>query len=117
GHDHKPHESPWVMLLPLVVLSVGAVASGFLFHHYFVGDHEHEFWRGAIFTAADNHVLHDAHHSPTWVILAPLIASVLGLLVAAYMYLWKEGLGAKLAARKGLLYTFFYNKWFFDELY
>jgi NADH-quinone oxidoreductase subunit L len=117
GHDHKPHESPWVMLLPLVVLSVGAVASGFLFHEYFVGDGEHAFWRGAIFSAPTNHVLHEAHHSPTIVVLAPLVASVLGLLVAAYMYLWKEGLGAKLAARKGLLYTFFYNKWFFDELY
>ena len=40
-----------------------------------------------------------------------------GLLVAAYMYIWREGLGAKLAANNGLLYTFFYNKWFFDELY
>jgi NADH-quinone oxidoreductase subunit L len=33
------------------------------------------------------------------------------------MYLWKEGLGAKLAANRGPLYLFFYNKWFFDELY
>ena len=72
---------------------------------------------GAIFTAPDNHVLEHAHHSPAWVIWSPLIASLIGLGVAAYMYLLKQGLGAKLAARKGLLYTFFYNKWFFDELY
>jgi NADH-quinone oxidoreductase subunit L len=45
------------------------------------------------------------------------VMSVGGLLVAAYVYLLKEGLGAKLAARGGPLYTFFYNKWFFDELY
>ncbi|HEX5380584.1 MAG TPA: NADH-quinone oxidoreductase subunit L, partial [Phenylobacterium sp.] len=51
------------------------------------------------------------------VIWAPLVVSVGGLLVAAYMYIWREGLGAKLAANNGLLYTFFYNKWFFDELY
>lgn len=117
GHDHKPHESPWVMLTPLVILSIGAVAAGFVFVDYFVGHHEAEFWRGAIFSAPDNHVLHDAHNSPAWVKWSPLVMSVGGLLVAAYVYLLKEGLGARLAARGGPLYTFFYNKWFFDELY
>jgi NADH-quinone oxidoreductase subunit L len=33
------------------------------------------------------------------------------------MYIWREGTGARLAARRGPLYLFFYNKWFFDELY
>jgi NADH-quinone oxidoreductase subunit L len=117
GHAHIPHESPWVMLLPLVILSFGAVASGFIFVNYFVGEGQAEFWRGAIFSGPHNHVLHDAHHSPAWVTWAPLVVSVLGLLVAAYIYLLKEGLGARLAARNGPLYRFFYNKWFFDELY
>jgi NADH-quinone oxidoreductase subunit L len=116
GHDHKPHESPWVMLVPLVVLSIGAIAAGFVFHHQFIGEHRAEFWRGAIFTAPSNHVL-DAHHLPALIANAPLIAAVLGLAVAAYMYLWKEGLGARLAANRGPLYLFFYNKWFVDEIY
>jgi NADH-quinone oxidoreductase subunit L len=114
--DHLPHESPWTMRLPLILLSIGAIASGFLFHHQFIGHEQHEFWRGAIFTGAQNHVL-EPHATPAWVIWAPLVASVLGLLVAAYMYLVKEGMGARLAAHQGLLYVFFYNKWFFDELY
>ncbi|WP_091739711.1 NADH-quinone oxidoreductase subunit L [Phenylobacterium immobile] len=117
GHAHTPHESPLVMLVPLVVLSIGAIAAGFVFVDYFVGHHEHEFWRGAIFTAEHNHVLHDAHNSPAWVTWSPLVMSVSGLLLAAYIYLLKEGLGARLAARQGPLYLFFYNKWFFDELY
>ena len=116
GHDHKPHESPWIMLLPLVVLSIGAIFAGYVFHHDFIGEHQAEFWRGAIFNGPNNHVM-EHHAAPTWVVLAPLVASVLGLLVAAYMYILKEGLGARLAARGGPLYTFFYNKWFFDELY
>ena len=49
--------------------------------------------------------------------LAPLVAAILGLAVAAYMYLMREGLGARLAANRGPVYLFFYNKWFFDELY
>ncbi|HEX8232179.1 MAG TPA: NADH-quinone oxidoreductase subunit L [Caulobacteraceae bacterium] len=116
AHDHKPHESPWVMLLPLAALSLGAIAAGFLFEHEFVGEAQREFWRGAIYTATNNHVL-DPHHAPEWVVLAPIVVSVIGLLVAAYVYLLREGLGARLAARGGLLYSFFYNKWFFDELY
>ncbi|WP_269713437.1 NADH-quinone oxidoreductase subunit L [Caulobacter sp. NIBR2454] len=117
GHDHKPHESPLIMLIPLGVLSIGAIFAGFVFVDFFVGHHEAEFWRGAIYSAPDNHVLHDAHNSPAWVKWSPLVMSVGGLLVAAYVYLLKEGLGARLAARGGPLYTFFYNKWFFDELY
>jgi NADH-quinone oxidoreductase subunit L len=116
GHDHKPHESPLVMLIPLILLSIGAVFAGFAFHHQFIGEHNAEFWRGAIFTAPDNHVLAE-HHLPLLIGQAPLIAAVIGLLIAVYVYLLKEGLGERLAANRGPLYLFFYNKWFFDELY
>ncbi|WP_426011898.1 NADH-quinone oxidoreductase subunit L [Caulobacter sp. DWR2-3-1b2] len=119
GHDHKPHESPWVMLVPLIVLSIGAVFAGFVFVDYFVGHDQVEFWRGAIYNAPTNHVLHEAHEVPELVKYSPLIASILGLAIAVWVYLIKgnERLGAALAARNGPLYVFFYNKWFFDELY
>jgi NADH-quinone oxidoreductase subunit L len=117
GHDHKPHESPLVMLVPLALLAIGAIAAGFVFVEYFVGHHENEFWRGAIFSAADNHVLHEAHNVPTWVKWSPLVVSTLGLLIAVWVYLLNEGMGARLAANRGPLWTFLYNKWFFDELY
>ena len=116
-HEHKPHESPWTMRIPLILLSIGAIASGFVFHHQFIGEHNGEFWRGAIFHAPVKAAVEAGHHAPIWVMWAPLVVSVTGLLVAAYMYIWREGLGAKLAARQGPLYLFFYNKWFFDELY
>src|SRR4051812_16027975 len=114
--DHKPHESPWTMLVPLGVLSVGAMFAGVLFEEKFVGPEWREFWRGAIVNIASNTVLRE-HEAPLFIEQLPLIASVIGLFVAFYMYIWKEGLGAKLAARGGPLYVFFYNKWFFDELY
>ncbi len=117
GHEHKPHESPWTMRIPLIVLAIGAVGAGFAFHHQFIGEHSAEFWRGAIFKAPVAHAAAGGHDFPVWVMLAPIVVSVGGLLVAAYMYIWREGLGAKLAARQGPLYLFFYNKWFFDELY
>jgi NADH-quinone oxidoreductase subunit L len=114
---HHVHESPWVMLVPLIALSVGAIFAGVIFAPYFVGHANAEFWRGAIVNGPANHVLEHAHESPLWVKWLPLIASVIGLLVAAYMYLWKQGIGAKLAAKQGPVYLFLYNKWFFDEIY
>jgi NADH-quinone oxidoreductase subunit L len=117
GHEHKPHESPWTMRIPLIVLAIGAVGAGFAFHHQFIGEHSAEFWRGAIYKAPVAHAAEGGHSFPVWVMLAPIVVSVLGLLVAAYMYIWREGTGAKLAAQRGFLYLFFYNKWFFDELY
>ena len=119
-HAHggfKPHESPWVMLVPLIALSAGAIAAGFLFAPTFVGAGQAGFWRGAIFTAPANHILRAAEEAPAWSGYAPLVASILGTLIAAYYYLAHEGLAARLAAREGPLYRFLYNKWYFDELY
>jgi NADH-quinone oxidoreductase subunit L len=116
GHDHTPHESPWVMLAPLLALSAGAIFAGKLFVEQFVGEARFEFWRNAIFTAASNHVL-DHPHLPAWVVWAPLTVTAIGFIGAWYVYLTKEGLGAAIAAKRGPLWTFLYNKWFFDELY
>jgi NADH-quinone oxidoreductase subunit L len=115
-HVHLPHESPWTMRVPLILLSIGAIAAGFAFHNYFIGEQRVEFWKGAIFNAASNHVLGE-HEMVWWIAQAPLIVSVTGLIVAWYVYIVKEGWGAKIAAQNGALYVFFYNKWFFDELY
>jgi NADH-quinone oxidoreductase subunit L len=119
GHGHgelKPHESPLVMMIPLLVLSVGAVFAGGVFSHLFIGEGQAEFWRGAVFNAPANHVMEETP-LPFLVTWSPLAVSIIGLLIAAIVYLWNAGLGAKIAARKGPLWTFLYNKWFFDELY
>ncbi len=115
--DHQPHESPWVMLAPLLALSVGAIFSGAVFGKYFIGAFEAQFWRGSIFVGANNHVLTAAEAVPQWVGLTPLVLAIIGLLVAAYYYLLHEGLAAAIAAQGGLLYRFLYNKWYVDEVY
>jgi NADH-quinone oxidoreductase subunit L len=117
GHDHTPHESPWVMLVPLLLLSVGAIGAGYAFVEKFVGEGRADFWRGAIFSLPSNHVLDQAASLPAWVLWAPLTVTAAGFLGAYYVYVLKEGLGAKIAANRGPLWTLFYNKWFFDEIY
>ena len=65
--DHTPHESPLTMLVPLGVLAFGAIVAGFLFKGAFIGHDYDAFWKGALFTAKDNHILEEIHHVPAWV--------------------------------------------------
>jgi NADH-quinone oxidoreductase subunit L len=103
------HESPWVMLVPLFVLAFGAIAAGAIFYPYFLGHHAGEFWDHAI-------PFHEGHHDfPTWVLWAPLIVTVTGFILAVLFYLWKPGAAKAMAG--GPVWSFLYNKWFFDELY
>ncbi|WP_262296907.1 NADH-quinone oxidoreductase subunit L [Microvirga sesbaniae] len=119
GHhgSHMPHESPLVMLVPLLVLAIGAVLAGVIFHGAFIGEGYEEFWKGALFTGPNNHILETMHHLPGWVPLLPTIMMILGFLVAVYMYIIDAKQPAKLAADHPILYRFLLNKWYFDELY
>jgi NADH-quinone oxidoreductase subunit L len=108
------HESPNVMLIPLYVLAVGALAAGFVFKDYFIGHHYAEFWHGAV---ADNEIMHAFHDVPGWVVASPFVAMVLGFALAFLFYIRDTSLPAKLAAQHEPLYKFLLNKWYFDELY
>ncbi len=107
------HESPWIMLGPLVVLATGAVFAGAIFAPYFLSD-ANEFWGHAVPLAHGEHGEH-GEHPPTWVIWAPLAVTVAGFLVAVFFYLWNTGVPRTLA--KGPVHAFLFNKWYVDEIY
>jgi NADH-quinone oxidoreductase subunit L len=118
GHGaHLPHESPLVMLVPLIVLAIGAVVAGIVFHGAFIGEGYQEFWKGAIYTRPDNHILEEMHHLPAWVPLLPTFMMILGFVLAVYMYIVDTKQPVRLAADHPILYRFLLNKWYFDELY
>tara|TARA_R100001224_G_scaffold80465_2_gene50422 strand:- start:602 stop:2662 length:2061 start_codon:yes stop_codon:yes gene_type:complete len=110
---YHPHEAPWVMLIPLVVLSLGAVFAGFVFYEPFV-DAE-GFWQGSVFF--NENLVHTMHGVPLWVKLTATIAMLLGLAIAWLSYIRNPKLPAAAAEQLGPIYRFFLNKWYFDELY
>ncbi|MBK9078070.1 MAG: NADH-quinone oxidoreductase subunit L [Hyphomicrobium sp.] len=114
--DHA-HESPPTMLIPLGVLSLGAIASGFVFKDYFIGHEEAAFWGASLFRAESNHILHEMHQIPAWVGLAPLVAMVIGFVIAWLYYIQMPWLPAATARAFRPLYLFLLNKWYIDELY
>jgi len=114
---HHVHESPPVMLVPLFVLATGALAAGFIFEPYFIGEHYEAFWKQSLFTLADNHIVHEFHHVPVWVKLAPFVMMLIGFLVAWQFYIRSPETPKRLAGQHQILYRFLLNKWYFDELY
>ena len=109
---YEPHENPWMMTLPLVLLSVGAVFAGFAFAPTFLlGD----YWQGAIAYSSE---LHEATEKlPFLVSLAPTIVMLIGLFVAWWAYLRDTSIPGRFTATFHGLYKFVLHKWYFDELY
>ncbi|MCH4150482.1 MAG: NADH-quinone oxidoreductase subunit L [Sphingobium sp.] len=121
GHDgtagYHPHESPLNMLVPLVVLSLGAVLAGILFHGAFIdpegGAH---FWEASTL-AFNEHLMHASHGVPLWVKWSPFAVMATGLTIAYMAYIRHTDWPAKFTAHFHVLYDFLLNKWYFDELY
>ena len=111
------HESPKVMLVPLIALAVGAVAVGYIGYEAFVGEGREAFWRAAVLVLPGHDAIEAAHHVPGWVKLLPLVMAVSGIGAAYVMYVLRPDLPAMLVARVRPLYLLLLNKWYFDELY
>jgi NADH-quinone oxidoreductase subunit L len=107
------HEAPLAMLAPLAVLALGALFAGALFDNVFVGGASTGFWHSSIGAIAG----HPHSEIPLWVEMGPFVLTILGFAIAYYYYILNPELPAQMAAKRGMLYLFLYNKWYFDELY
>ena len=118
------HEAPNSMLIPLVLLGVGAVLAGGLLYSKFMGADMAAFWNGA-FSGGEAHVADTAHGEsagghhdfPTWVLWAPFVVTLSGFVLAYMMYIWRDGVVKRVNGKGGMLYNFLLNKWYIDELY
>ena len=111
------HESPWVMLGPLVVLAVGAIGAGWALDDWFIGADFQHFWNGSIYNGQGNDIIQNLESVPDWVEQAPLVFGIAGILIAFVMYIVNPLLPVRLAQVFGPIYRLFLNKWYVDELY
>jgi NADH-quinone oxidoreductase subunit L len=110
---YHPHESPITMLIPLGLLSVGAVFAGYAFTHNFLDSES--FWAGSV--AYDAHLMHEMHGVPLLVKLSATIVMILGLGIAWWAYIKDTTVPARFVATFPAVYRFLFNKWYWDELY
>jgi len=109
----KTQESPLVMLLPLILLSLGAVFSGYLFKEMLIGHHYIEFWKNSIFFLEEIEHL----HLPLWLMLTTPVLVILAIPLSYYLYIKNTQILDGIKKSNEPLYNFLLNKWYFDELY
>ena len=113
----KIHESPKVMLFPLIILSMLTIFSGVYFADYFMSHDYQYLWQSSIYLSENNHVIESIHHVPKWVKYSPLVMMILGLIIASIFYLIYPNIPKFLSTQFNPLYRFLLNKWYFDEIY
>ena len=110
----ETHESPLVMLIPLLILSIGAIFSGFIFKELFIGSEEiNNFWRESIFFLEPL----STDHPPLWFLTLTPTLVTLSIPLAYYLFVKDKNFSAQLVNINKPLYEFLFNKWYFDEIY
>ena len=125
GHDghgaHVPHESPWVVTVPLVLLAIPSIIIGALAADSMITG---EYFKGVITVFADKHpaMAALAEHWHGWVAMAlhgftslPFWLMVAGIATAWYFYLVNPAIPARLQQMFKGIYTVLENKYYLDR--
>ena len=129
SHDHhhglapgqKPHETPWVVTLPLVLLAIPSVVIGYLAIGPMVfGD----YFKGVIFIdhhahPAMEHLAEHFHGAAAMGVHAltslPFFLALAGVVVSWFFYMKRPDIPAAIQRRFSAIYTLFENKYYFDK--
>lgn len=122
SHAHKPHESPWVVTVPLVLLAIPSIAAGWGIMEFLFGD----FFKGVTYVNTDAHpamaglqgyihgavelALHAVVTAPFWLALA-------GVVAAWYCYLINPRVPAFFRDKFSFIHKLFEEKYYMDKLW
>ena len=108
----KTHEAPLIMIIPLIILAIGALFSGYFFKELFIGNNS-TFWGESIlflnFVRLEN--------IPLWLILITPILIIIAIPFSYYLYLKDKTILDGVKNSNLPLYNFLFNKWYIDEIY
>ena len=108
------HESPMVMLVPLIILALGAIFAGILFKDLFIGQEtSYEFWSSSIKFLAPL----SKDHPPIWFMFLTPVLVIISIPLAFYLFIKNKKIVHSIVNSNKPLYLFLKNKWYFDELY
>jgi len=104
GHGNEPHESPWIMLAPLVILAALSIGGGFIGVQDFLKP---------LFGQPEE----GAHNTELLLTAISVAVALIGFGFAWFFYYKNPEKPAVIAAKIRGLYTLVYNKYYIDELY
>lgn len=120
GKSHSPHESPWVVTVPLILLAIPSVVIGFMTIQPMLFG---EFFKDAIFVNSEIHLamveLAKGFHGPVKMVLhglttAPFWLALAGVASAYYVYMVNPALPTSIKTRIQPIYTLLENKYYLD---
>jgi len=108
------HESPMIIIVPLIILALGAIFAGILFKDLFIG-HEtsYEFWSSSIKFLEPL----SKDHPPIWFIYLTPVLVIISIPLAYYLFIKNKKIVDSIVISNKPFYLFLKNKWYFDELY
>ena len=110
----KIHESPAVMILPLIVLGLGSIFAGFFFKDLLIGNQSSvNFWGESIKFLEPL----SEDHPPLWFILLTPTIVTLSIPISYYLFLKDKSVLENFTKTNYPLINFLKKKWYFDELY
>ncbi len=108
----KIHDSPIIMLIPLILLAIGALLAGYVFKDIFIGN-DTTFWESSIlflnFIKLEN--------IPIWLIIITPTLIILAIPISYYFYIKDKTILDGVKNSNLPLYNFLLNKWYIDEIY
>ena len=112
------HESPFAMTLPLLLLSLGSIFSGFLAKDVFIGLGS-SFFSDSIYILPQNLILIDSEFLPFYIKLLPTAMSLAGVVLSVALLKNLELYFVRLVEISLIndVYKFLANKWYFDFIY
>jgi NADH-quinone oxidoreductase subunit L len=120
GHDAKPHESPWVVTVPLMLLAIPSAILGYFGVEKIV----HGDWFKGVISVTKEHdtlsALTASFHGPLGMAIhglstLPLLLALLGVALSYYLYVMKPELPAKLRAQFSGIVKILEEKYYFDR--
>ena len=108
----KTHESPLVMIIPLIILAIGALAAGYLFKELLIGNNS-TFWGKSILFL--DYV--KLENIPIWLIIITPVLIIIAIPLAYYLYVKDKKILDGVKSSNLPFYNFLLNKWYIDEVY
>ena len=107
-----------VVLLPLMILVIGSVVSGYIIYNNLHIGHDLKVFNDSIYMVNSEIYFEKLHQVPIFYKYLPLALSLIGFFIALLIYFFgKKNIAKNFADKMPFLYKFLLNKWYFDELY
>tara|TARA_B100000886_G_scaffold68558_1_gene43225 strand:+ start:5533 stop:7443 length:1911 start_codon:yes stop_codon:yes gene_type:complete len=106
-------DSGLIIILPLLLLSIGAVSSGFAFKELLIGIDFIKFWDNSIYFKEN----FELKHPPFWFLILTPMFTTFAIPLSFYIFLKNKKIIDDIKVRHQPLYNFLINKWYFDEIY